>query len=252
MGQLENKVCVITGGAGSIGLETAKLFIEEGAKVFLVDMNESALQRATAGFSTEQVWCKAADVTKADDVKTYYSEAASRWGKIDVIVSNAGNAGVISPLADYPEDVFDHVYQVHVKGAFLNCKYGIPCMNEGGSVIIVSSVAAFRGDPGVYAYITAKHAQIGLMRCAAKEAAARGIRVNTIHPGPVDNDFQLAIEKNLGHILQTDGTEFFNSLIPLRRHARPREIARSILYLASEQSSFMTGSTLVVDGGMSG
>ena len=124
-------------------------------------------------------------------------------------------------------------------------------MTAGGSIVITSSVAATRGDPGVYAYITAKHAQTGLMRCLAKELAPRGIRVNTVNPGPVDNGFQLAVEKGLGAAIGADGTDFFNSIIPLGRHASPEEIARSVLYLASEQSSFVTGTMLMVDGGMS-
>lgn len=251
MNQLQDKVCIITGGAGSIGLATAKIFIEEGAKVMLVDLDTQALQQAVNELDSERVCYKAADVTQAKEVQAYFEEAVSRWGKIDVIFSNAGNAGQICPITDYPEEVFDRVYAVHVKGAFLACKYGLPQMNDGGSIIITSSVAAFRGDPGVVAYITAKHAQIGLMRSVSKEAAQRSIRVNTIHPGPVSNDFQLGIEKNLGEVLQKDGTEFFNEQIPLGRHASPREIARSVLYLASDQSSFTTGSTLAVDGGMS-
>lgn len=251
MNQLQDKVCVITGGAGSIGLATAKLFLEEGAKVLLVDLDPKALQQAVDELGSDRVSWKAADVTRANEVQAYFEEAVSRWGKIDVIFSNAGNAGQICPITEYPEEVFDRVFAVHVKGAFLNCKYGLPQMNDGGSIIITSSVAAFRGDPGVVAYITAKHAQIGLMRTVSKEAAPRRIRVNTIHPGPVSNDFQLGIEKNLGQILQTDGTQFFNEQIPLGRHASPHEIARSVLYLASDQSSFTTGTTLAVDGGMS-
>lgn len=247
---LLDKVCVITGGAGSIGFETAKTFVHEGAKVLLVDMDEEALKNAVNELGSEKSHYKVADVSVAEDVKAYFGEAVSRFGKIDVIFSNAGNAGVVGPIADYPEDAFDSVYAVHVKGAFLACKYGIPRMNDGGSVIITSSVAGLRGDDGVYAYITAKHAQIGLMRSVAKEVAARNIRVNTIHPGPIDNRFQKNIEENLGKVLQTDGTEFFNNLIPLKRHAKPKEISQSVLYLASDQSSFTTGSTLVVDGGM--
>jgi NAD(P)-dependent dehydrogenase (short-subunit alcohol dehydrogenase family) len=138
-----------------------------------------------------------------------------------------------------------------VRGAFLACKYTIPAMNDGGSVIITSSVAAFRGDPGVYAYVSAKLAQVGLMRCVAKEVAPRRIRVNTIHPGPVGNGFQAAIERELGIVINRDAEVLFDELIPLGRHATPREIARSVLYLASDQSSFTTGITLMVDGGMS-
>lgn len=251
MGQLQDKVCIVTGGAGSIGLASARRFVAEGAKVMLVDLHEQQLRIAVRDFASDQISFHVGDVGRATDVRGYVDETLQRWGAIDVLFSNAGNAGVIAPLAEYPEDVFDDVWRVHVKGAFLACKYGIPRMREGGSVIITSSVAGLRGDPGVYGYITAKHAQIGLMRCAAKEAAARRIRVNTIHPGPTRNEFQARIEGALGAVLGRDAGEFFDELIPLRRHAAPEEIAAAVLFLASGQSSFITGSTLVVDGGMS-
>jgi NAD(P)-dependent dehydrogenase (short-subunit alcohol dehydrogenase family) len=251
MGQLQDKVCIVTGGAGSIGLASARRFVAEGAKVMLVDLQEQQLRSAAAELPASQVAYQVADVGRATDVRAYIEMTIERWGAIDVLFSNAGNAGVIAPLAEYPEEVFDDVWRVHVKGAFLACKYGIPRMRDGGSVIITSSVAGLRGDPGVYGYITAKHAQIGLMRCAAKEAAPRRIRVNTIHPGPTRNEFQSRIEGALGAVLGRDAGEFFDELIPLRRHAAPEEIAAAVLFLASGQSSFITGSTLVVDGGMS-
>jgi len=131
------------------------------------------------------------------------------------------------------------------------CKHAVPHMRNGGSIVITSSVAATRGDPGVYAYITAKHAQIGLMRCLAKELAPRRIRVNTIHPGPIDNTFQARVEADVAKIIGRDATRFFNDMIPLGRHGTPDEIAKSVLYLASDQSSFTSGSMLMVDGGMS-
>ena len=118
-------------------------------------------------------------------------------------------------------------------------------MRPGGSFIITSSVAATRGDPGVYAYITAKHAQVGLMRCLAKELAPRNIRVNTVHPGPIDNDFQLNVEKGLGEEIGRDGTEFFNELIPMGRHGSADEIAKAVLFLASDMSSFTTGAMIM-------
>jgi NAD(P)-dependent dehydrogenase (short-subunit alcohol dehydrogenase family) len=138
-----------------------------------------------------------------------------------------------------------------VKGAYLAAKHAVPHMKDGGSIILTSSVAGMRGDAGVYAYITAKHAQVGLMRCLAKELAPRRIRVNTIHPGPIDNGFQLAVEHGLGDALGVDGTAFFNAMIALGRHGTADEVARSVLYLASDDSSFTTGTTLMVDGGMS-
>lgn len=251
MGQLQDRVCVITGGAGSIGLATARLFLDEGASVMLVDLKDDDLERAAHGLDRQRLGTVAADVTRTDDVKAYVARTVERWGAIDVLFSNAGNLGVVRPLAWYPEEVFDSVMAVHVRGAFLACKYGIPAMNDGGSVIITSSVAGVRGDAGVYGYVTAKHAQVGLMRSVAKEVAGRRIRVNTLHPGPVDNAFMATVESELSPVLGRDAAGFFNDLIPLRRHALPAEVARSALYLASDQSSFTTGSTLMVDGGMS-
>jgi len=253
--QMQGKVCVVTGGAGSIGLASAKLLHAEGAKVMLTDLNEAALREAATHISGNSgadnlAWC-AADVTKSDQVKNAIARTVSRFGKIDVLFSNAGNFGTVAPINEYPEDVFDSVLAVHVKGAFLAAKHAVPLMNDGGSIIITSSIVGVKGDPGVYGYITAKHAQVGLMRALAKELAGRNIRVNTIHPGPVDNDFQLNVEKNLTGVIGRDATQFFNDIIPLHRHVRADEVARSVLFLASDASSFTTGSLLMVDGGLS-
>lgn len=249
--QLEGKTCLVTGGAGSIGRATARLFVEQGARVMLVDLDADALQRTAAPLDAERSAWTVADITDEPSVRAAVAATVDRWGGIDMLFSNAGNFGVVRPIADYPSDVFDAVYSVHVKGAFLMCKHAVPAMNDGGSIVINSSVAGTRGDAGVYAYITAKHAQVGLMRCLAKELAPRRIRVNSIHPGPVDNGFQLAVEQDLQGIIGRDGTQFFNEIIPMGRHGTPDEIALSVLYLASAQSSFTTGAMLAVDGGMS-
>ncbi len=250
--QMQDKVCVITGGAGSIGSASAKLFLQEGAKVMLVDLSEAALKKAAAaiGGGDNLAWY-AGDITKSDQVRDAIAGTVARFGKIDVLFSNAGNFGGVAPIAEYPEDVFDAVMAVHVKGAFLAAKHTVPHMNDGGSIVITSSIVGVKGDPGVYGYITAKHAQVGLMRVLAKELAGRNIRVNTVHPGPVDNDFQLNVEKSLTGIIGRDATAFFNDVIPLHRHVRAEEVARSVLFLASEASSFTTGSLLMVDGGLS-
>jgi NAD(P)-dependent dehydrogenase (short-subunit alcohol dehydrogenase family) len=258
--QMQGKVCLITGGAGSIGAATALLLADEGAKVMLVDLHEATLKSAAIHISknlrgpsssNESLAWSVADVTKSEQVKSCVAATVSRWGKIDVLFSNAGNFGVVAPVAEYPEEVFDGVLAVHVKGAFLAAKHTLPHMNDGGSIIITSSIVGIKGDPGVCAYIAAKHAQVGLMRVLAKEAATRSIRVNTIHPGPIDNEFQLRVEKKLGNAIGRDATAFFNEIIPLRRHARADEVARAALYLASDASSFTTGSMLMVDGGLS-
>ena len=187
--RLQNKTCILTGGAGSLGMATARLMLEEGARVMLVDRTELPLKRAedAFAFSPDRVATFAADVSRAEEVERFVTATVERFGPIDVLFSNAGNFGIVAPIESYPVDVFDDVCAVHVRGAFLACKYTVPKMNDGGAIVITSSVAATRGDPGVYAYITAKHAQVGLMRCLAKELAPRRIRVNTIHPGPIDN-----------------------------------------------------------------
>lgn len=251
MRKLEGKTCLVTGGAGSLGAAVARLFIEHGASVVLVDRDEMGLDRVLRTLPPERAAAAVVDVTDPAAVTGVVAFALERFGGIDVLFSNAGNFGTVGPIADYPDEVFDSVMAVHVKGAYLAAKHASPHMREGGSIVITSSVAGMRGDAGVYAYITAKHAQVGLMRCLAKELAPRGIRVNTIHPGPIDNGFQMAVEKGLGDALGVDGTAYFNELIPLGRHGSAEEIARSVLYLACDDSSFVTGTTLMVDGGMS-
>ena len=251
-GQLQGKTVLITGGAGSIGFASASLFVREGARVMLVDLDESGLAAAAAKLPADRAAYTAGDVSKPGDAQRYVDATVARFGQIDVLFSNAGNLGAIAPIEDYPLDAFEAVLDVHVKGAFLACKYAVPQMNDGGSIIITSSIVGVRGSPGAFGYSVAKHAQVGLMRSLAKQLARRRIRVNTIHPGPVDNAFQLEVERRLSVILKHDATAALNASIPLGRHAQAEEIARSVLFLASDASSFTTGTTLMADGGMSG
>ena len=248
---LEGKVCLVTGAAGSLGRATARLFLKEGARVVLADRDGDGLRTALTSLDDVNASTVAGDATAEADVAAAMDTVIDRHGRLDVIVANAGTPASAAPITEFDVDEFDRTFAVHVRGAFLACKHGLRVLSHGGSVIIVSGVAGLRGDPGVSAYAAAKHAQVGLMRSVAKEAAARGIRVNTIHPGPVANEFQAGFEQRLTPVLGTDATEFFDRQILLGRHARPEEIAKSVLYLASAQSSFTTGSTLVVDGGMS-
>lgn len=251
MTSMTGKTVLISGGAGSVGFATARLCVEEGANVMLADLDEGRLKQACDSLPPGRAATAATDVGSPDAVRALIAATVDRWGSIDAIISNAGTIGPIAPLADYDDDAFDDVLRVHLKGAFLLCKYGLPAMNDGGSIVITSSVAGLRGDAGPFGYIAAKHAQIGLMRAVAKEAAHRHIRVNTVHPGPIDNDFQLEVERRLTPVLGRDATGFFNDRIPLGRHGKPEEIAEAILFLVSNRSSFMTGSMLVADGGMS-
>jgi NAD(P)-dependent dehydrogenase (short-subunit alcohol dehydrogenase family) len=247
---LQDKTCIITGGSGSIGLATAQLFVQEGGNVVLVDLAADALKAAAATLPEDQVLTCVADVGNVEDTKIFVEHAVERWGGIDALFCNAGNSGVIGGIETYPDDGLDAVFRVHVRGAFLSCKYAVPHMSKGCSIIINSSVAGLGGSPGIYAYCTAKHAQIGLMRSLAKELAARGIRVNSLHPGPIDNAFQTQIEDSFGELIGgADATALMNSMIPMGRHGEASEIAKAALFLASDMSSFTTGSMLIADGG---
>jgi NAD(P)-dependent dehydrogenase (short-subunit alcohol dehydrogenase family) len=252
MGLMDGKVCVVTGGGGSIGLAAARALLDEGARVLLVGRTPDTLARGAASLNAgaDVLDSITADVADAADTRTYLDRAVANWGNLDVIFSHAGISGVIKPVTEYPEDVFDAVMATNVRGSFLACKYGLPLMNDGGSIIITSSIMGTRADPGVCAYATSKHALIGLARVVAKEAATRNIRVNVFAPGPIENEFQTRIEERLTEIVGQDGTDFLNGVIPLGRHGTAQEVARMVLFLASDQSSFSTGGVFMADGGM--
>ncbi len=251
MKRIENKVAVITGGAGSIGKTTAKLFLEEGAKVLLVDLSEEELKKTIAELNSENVTYCVADVTKADEVQHYINETEKLWGKIDIFFNNAGIEGVVKPIIEYPEEEFDKVISVNVRGIWLGNKYALPKMNDGGSIIMTSSVAGILGFAGLSAYVTSKHAVVGIMRATAIEAAPHKIRVNTVHPAPVNNRMMRSIEENASPGHGQDIKKEFEATIPLGRYAEALEIAKLVLFLASDDSQYITGTTQVIDGGMS-
>jgi NAD(P)-dependent dehydrogenase (short-subunit alcohol dehydrogenase family) len=250
MKKLEKKVAIITGGAGSIGKTTARLFLEEGAKVLLVDLSEEALKKTVDELGSKDVKYSVADVTKASDVQRYVSDAVKAFGNVDIFFNNAGIEGVVKPVVDYPEDVFDKVLAVNVKGVWLGNKYVTPQMNDGGSIILTSSVAGIAGSPDVSAYVASKHAVIGLMRNLTLEVAPRKIRVNTINPSPVDNRMMRSLEAGYAPGQAEAAKDAFEKAIPLQRYAEPTEIAQLVLFLASDESKFITGTTQVIDGGM--
>lgn len=250
MGQLDGKVCIVTGAAGSIGAETVRLMVSEGAKVMLVDRSADRLKDVAAQLGTDRAATAVADVANAEQVRSFVDATVARFGPIDVLFSNAGNDGPLIPTIDYPEDIFDQIIATHVRGCFLVCKYTLPKMKDGGSVVITSSITGVKGVAGNCSYVAAKHALVGLMRCLAKEMAPRRIRVNTVNPGPIDNDFMRTAERSMSKMLGRDAGAMFDQLIPLGRHGRVEEVARAVLFLASEQSSYTTGSTLMVDGAL--
>jgi NAD(P)-dependent dehydrogenase (short-subunit alcohol dehydrogenase family) len=258
MARLAGKIAVITGGAGGIGRAAGKLFAEEGASVVLVDMHEAALQEAVKAVGSGTASYVVADTTQPAQVQAFVEAAVQRHGGIDVFLANAGVEGVVQSIPDYPVDVFDQVMAVNVRGVWLGLKYVIPVMRQrsGGSIVITSSVASLRGTAGMSAYNTSKHAVIGLMRVAALECAPWGIRVNTVNPAPIETRMMRSLEEmrtsqTTGMATVEQTKQLYASRIPLRRYGHPEEVARLMLFLASEESSYCTGGVYVVDGGSS-
>jgi NAD(P)-dependent dehydrogenase (short-subunit alcohol dehydrogenase family) len=250
MDRIKDKVAIITGGGAGIGKAAAKLFLKEGGKVLMVDLNEKGLKEVTKELNHPNIAYCIADVSRATDVKRYVKEALETFGKIDIFFNNAGIEGTSKPIAEYPEEIFDRVIAVNLKGVWLGCQYVLPKMSDGGSAIITSSVAGLKGFPGLGAYVASKHGVIGIMRTAAQEFADRGIRVNTIHPGPVHTEMMRRIETEISPDNALEAQKGFEALVPFGRYADVDEIADLALFLASDDSKYITGSTHLIDGGM--
>jgi len=253
MGKLDGRVAIITGGSGGIGRAAAKKFVDEGAKVLIVDLEERALHDAVNAIGSDRVSFVSADVTSDDDTQRYVKTAVERYGRIDIYLANAGIEGNIKPITEYPIEVFDRVIAVNVRGVWLGLKHVIPVMAKGGggSIVITSSTSGIHGYAGVSAYVTSKHAVIGMMRTAALECAPLKIRVNTVNPAPIETRMMRSLEEQFvpGHPGQAK--EQMQATIPLGRYGQPEEVADVMLFLASDQSSFCTGGIYMVDGGVS-
>ncbi len=251
MGRLEGKVAIITGGAGGIGKAVGKRFVAEGADVLLVDLDEAQLAAACAEIGSNKVSYFVGDVTRMEDNQAMVDTATERYGGVDTFLANAGIEGDVSSIVDYDEARFEQVMAVNVKGPFLGLKAAIPALQArgGGSVIITSSVAGVKGAAGVAPYVTSKHAVIGMMKSAAKEVAADNIRVNTVNPSPVDTRMMRSLEEGMAPGAAEEAKAAMEASIPLGRYAQPEDIANIMLFLASDDGAFVTGSVYLADGG---
>jgi NAD(P)-dependent dehydrogenase (short-subunit alcohol dehydrogenase family) len=251
--RLEDKVAIITGGAGGIGTAAAARFLEEGAYVLLVDLDEDALAETCTRLGSNRVSYLVGNVTQGPDNQAMVDTATERYGGVDVFLANAGIEGDVASLLDYSEQRFDELMAINVKGPFLGLRAAIPAMRVrgGGSVIISSSIAGLTGAPRLAPYATSKHAVIGLMRSAAKEFAPEGIRVNTVNPSPVNTRMMRSIERGMSPEEPEEAMQIMSAGIPMQRYAEPRDIANIMLFLASDESTFITGSVYMADGGSS-
>ncbi len=251
MNKLEGKVAIITGGAGGIGKAAARQFILEGAEVIVMDLEEDSLIQTCEEIGSNRLSYFAGNVAILEDNLKAVEVAKERYGGLDIFIANAGIAGEANLIQDTPEDDFDKVMAVNAKGPFLGLKAAIPAMQlrGGGSIVITSSTAGVTGAPRISPYSMSKHAVIGLMRTAAKECSAMNIRVNTVNPAPVDTNMIHHLEEELSQHTEGDVKKLIESNIPLGRYAEPIEIAKLMLFLASEDSSFITGSVYMADGG---
>jgi NAD(P)-dependent dehydrogenase (short-subunit alcohol dehydrogenase family) len=247
MGKLEGKVAVITGGSSGIGLATAKRFVEEGAHVVITGRREKELQEAAASIKTN-VTAVLGDVARLEDLNRLYAIVKEKYGHIDILFANAG-AGTIAPLAMATEAHFDQTFDVNVKGMFFTVQKALPLFNDGGSIILNSSVSNVKGLPGFTAYAASKAAVRNFARGWTMELVGRKIRVNSMSPGPIETP---ALETTTGLTPEQakQAAEQFATQIPMGRRGKPEEIASAVTFLASDESSYITGIDLAVDGGM--
>ena len=247
MGKLEGKVAVVTGGNSGIGLATAKEFKEQGARVVITGRDQQTLEDAkrVLGDGVEAV---RSDTSNLTDIDRLFAVVKEKFGKIDVLFVNAG-VGKFVPLESVTEDLFDSIMDINFKGAYFTIQKALPLLSDNASIVLNASINAYIGMPNSSVYAPSKAALITLARTLSAELVDRGIRVNVVSPGPVTTPIfgKLGMDEDaLDEILRNVKT-----LVPMKRFGRPEEIAKTVLFLASDDSSFLLGTEIVADGGMS-
>jgi NAD(P)-dependent dehydrogenase (short-subunit alcohol dehydrogenase family) len=244
MSALKGKVAVITGGSSGIGLATAKRFVEEGAFVFIMGRRQEELDKAVAEIGGN-VTAVQGDVSNLDDLDRLFNQVTSKKGKLDVLFANAGIAEP-TPTAGVSPEHYDRTFDINARGVFFAVQKALPLMKDGGSIILTGSGIWQKGIPVYPTYGATKAALRSFVRTWTAELAGKGIRANVISPGPVETPILK------GQFAEnTDAMkEQFKTMIPMRRIGKPEEIASAAVFLASDESSYVTGIDLPVDGGL--
>jgi len=245
--KLNGKTVLITGGTTGIGLETAKLLSSEGAKVMVTGVNVERIEEARNSLGKDVIVLKA-DLRKSDDLDNLVNAVKERFGKLDVLFANAG-VGTVAPLESVTEEQIDNQFSINFKGIFFTVQKAAPLMAKGGSIVLTTSFLNEVGTPGFSILSASKAAVRSLARTLGAELAPRGIRVNAVSPGPIATGFHSKLglsEEQLGAAAAS-----IQASIPLGRFGDAAEIAKAVLFLAGDDSSFITGTELVADGGLS-
>ena len=250
--RLDGRVAVVTGAAGVIGSAAMRLLAERGARIVAVDRNQQDLQAATRDLpASAQALALTADVTREDEVAGYVRAAIDKFGTIDAFCNNAGVEGDIAPITRYSLQAFRKVIDVNVVGVFLGLKHVLPVMlkQNKGSIINTASIAGLIGGTEIAAYTASKHAVIGLTKSAALECTATGVRVNCVCPGLIDSRMLSAIIEGRNPAKAPVANDKIVERIPARRLGQASEVASIVAFLASDEASYVSGSSYTVDGG---
>ncbi|WP_299180515.1 SDR family NAD(P)-dependent oxidoreductase [uncultured Aquimarina sp.] len=247
MSKLNNKVAVITGANSGIGLATAKLYLQEGAKVVVSGRRQEALDEVAKELKGDFITVKA-DVSIAADNKRLIEEATNKYGKIDILFLNAGIA-TPTPTTDVTEEHYNNIFDINVKGPIIATKEALPHINDGGTILFTNSIVHQKGFDGLGIYSASKGALRAYQRVLTSEVKSRGIRVNAIAPGPIDTP--IYGKMGLPEDVVEEMGKGFAEQVPLGRFGSSDEIAKSALFLASDDASYINGVELEVDGGLS-
>jgi NAD(P)-dependent dehydrogenase (short-subunit alcohol dehydrogenase family) len=243
MKKFENKIAVITGGNSGMGYGTAKLLKELGATVIITGRRKEAIDKAANELG---VYAILSDQGKIEDIEHLVQEVNDKFGKVDILFVNAGISGTSSIQLETPEN-FDNMMNVNFRGVYFTLSKFIPHLNDGASVVLLSSVLASTISPGLAVYSASKAAVNSLMKTAALELAPRKIRVNAISPGAIDTE--LFSKMGMDETALAGMTDYLISLTPIGRIGKPEEIGQLVAFLSSDEASFITGSEHVIDGG---